>query len=199
MGVDTGNLLHVVVSCWREDDRKRRQVVWIGTVQAYAELDRLMERFNVQTCVIDALPEIHATRAFAQRHHGRVYLNYFVESQRGSYAWDPKESIVRENRTEALDASRQAIRGREVLLPRAGPVLQEFASHLAADVKRLEEDEETGARAFRYVKTGTNHFSLAFTYDVIAWSRESRTPHRCAGGDGQDCPLDPDDLAVCRF
>ena len=135
-----------------------------------------MERFNVGTCVIDALPEIHATRAFATRHAGRVYLNYFVESQRGSYAWDSNEHIVRENRTEALDASRQAIRDRDVVLPRGGKVIQEFASHLAADAKRLIEDEETGARSYRYLRTGTNHYSLAFTYDCIAWSRESRGP-----------------------
>ena len=46
--------------------------------------------------------------------------------------------------------------------------------HLAADVKRLTEDEETGAKSYKYVKTGTNHFSLAFTYDCIAWSKEPK-------------------------
>ncbi len=97
-------------------------------------------------------------------------MNYFLESQRGTYQWD-HEQIVQENRTEALDASRQAIRDRRVVLPRGGPVVQEFAEHLAADAKRLVEDEETGARSFRYVKTGTNHFSLAFTYDCIAATR----------------------------
>ena len=36
----------------------------------------------------------------------------------------------------------------------------------------LVEDEETGSQVYRYVKTGTNHFSFAFTYDCIAWSGE---------------------------
>ena len=49
--------------------------------------------------------------------------------------------------------------------------MREFADHLAADMKRLKEDSETGARSFRYVRTGTNHYSFAFTYDCIAWSR----------------------------
>ncbi len=101
--------------------------------------------------MIDALPEIHAARAFANRHPGTVYLNYFLESQRGSYSWDAKEHIVRENRTEAMDASRQIVRERKVVLPRGGKVIQEFASHLAADVKQLVEDEETGGRAYKYV------------------------------------------------
>ena len=176
MGVDTGKELHVVVSRWTNPSREQREVIYLGTLQEYSELDELMRRFNVATCVIDALPEIHATREFAKRHPGQVYLNYFVETQRGSYAWDPEEHIVRENRTETLDASRQVVREREVVLPRGGEILREFARHLAADVKQLVEDEATGQQAYRYVRTGTDHYSLAFTYDCIAWSRESRGP-----------------------
>lgn len=172
MGVDTGSLLHVVVSRRIQDSPDRREVIYIGTRQEYSELDELMKRYKVSRCVIDALPEIHATRAFAKRHLHRIFLNYFQESQRGAFRWDTEEHLVYENRTEALDTSRQAIRERRVVLPRGGPVLQEFADHLAADVKQLVEDEETGARAFRYVKTGTNHYSLAFTYDCIAATRD---------------------------
>ncbi len=171
MGVDTGRELHVVISRFVPDGNGNRQVVYIGVHHEYPELDELMKRFRVMRCVIDALPEIHASRAFAKRHPGRVYLNYFVESQRGSFSWDTKEHIVRENRTEAMDASRQIVRDRKVVLPRGGKVIQEFASHLAADVKQLVEDEETGARSYRYVKTGTNRYSFAFTYDCIAWSQ----------------------------
>ena len=86
---------------------------------------------------------------------------------------------MRENRTEALDACRQHLRDGEIVLPRAGEVVREFASHVAADVKQLVENEETGAKAFRYVRTGTDHFSLALAYDCVAWSRESRGTGRC--------------------
>jgi hypothetical protein len=144
-----------------------------GTRSSYAELDELIARYKIGTCVIDALPEIHATREFANRHCSYVFMNYFQESQRGSYRWDYPEHLVYVNRTEALDASRNVIRDRKVVLPRGGEVVREFADHLAADVKQLKEDEETGAKSYRYVKTGTNHFSFAFTYDCIAWSRDT--------------------------
>ncbi len=170
MGVDTGRDLHVVVSRW---DGERRRVVYLGVLQEYTQLDDLMKRFQVRRCVIDALPEIHATRAFTGRFPGRVWLNYFNEHQRGSYSWDEKDRIVKENRTEALDASRRVIREGLVVLPRHAPLVEEFANHLAADAKRLVEDEETGSQVYRYVKTGTNHFSFAFTYDCIAWSDEA--------------------------
>ena len=51
-------------------------------------------------------------------------------------------------------------------------MIQEFATHLTRDVKQLVEDKDTGAQTFRYVRTGTNHYSFAFTYDCIAWSRD---------------------------
>jgi len=32
----------------------------------------------------------------------------------------------------------------------------------------LDEDEETGIKKYRYIRTGTNHFSMAFTYAWLA-------------------------------
>ncbi len=124
------------------------------------------------TCVIDAMQEIHMTRAFAAKHAGRVWLNFFQESQRGCYLWNRDDRIVRENRTEAMDASRRIIRDEKVVLPRQSEMVEEFAEHIANDAKRLEEDPESGPQVYRYKKLGTNHFSLAFTYDCIAWSRQ---------------------------
>ncbi len=43
-------------------------------------------------------------------------------------------------------------------------------------MKQLIEDEATGAQSYRYLRTGTNHYSLAFTYDCVAWSRDQRGP-----------------------
>lgn len=172
MGVDTGKELHVVVSRWLAKGNGKREVIYLGIHHDYSELDDLMKRFGVRRAVIDALPEVHATRAFALRHRGRVWLNYFQESQRGSYRWDADQWIVQENRTEAMDASRQGLRRGDLVLPRRGPLVEEFAEHVASDVKQLVEDQDTGARSYRYVRTGTNHFSLALTYDCIAASRE---------------------------
>jgi hypothetical protein len=173
MGVDVGKQHHVVISAAYEGGR--RKIVYLGVHASFEELDALIDDFRVQLCVIDAMPEIHATRAFAQRHRGRVYVNYFNESQRGSAAWNYGDHIVQENRTEALDAARDAIRQREVVLPRRCPLVETFATHLCNDVKQLQEDEETGEAKFRYIRTGADHFGLAFVYEHIAAERSSRT------------------------
>ena len=65
------------------------------------------------------------------------------------------------------------MRDGKVIFPRTGKVMQELAEHMACDVKQLIEDQDTGAKSFRYVRTGTDHYSLAFTYDCIAWSRDT--------------------------
>ncbi len=177
MGVDTGRELHVVIS--RRHDPKgedpKREVIWIGTAQSYEELDAMMDRYDISTCVIDAMPEIHATREFAKRHPGRVWLCYFNENQKGEAKWDHEQQIVQVNRTEALDSAKKGIRDGEVALPRRVPLLETFAEHLASDAKKLIEDEETGAKSYRYIRTGTNHYSLAFTYDWLA-SEDERRP-----------------------
>jgi len=167
MGVDTGKDLHVVVLLADEEDPDKQHLVYVAVCHTFEELDGLMERFSVDRCVIDGLPETHATRAFAARHRGSVFMNFFNEGQRGAPKWSHPEHTVQVNRTEALDASRAAVRERMLVLPRRQePLLELFARHMASDAKVLDEDEETGAKKYRYIRTGEDHLSLAFTY---AW------------------------------
>ena len=90
------------------------------------------------------------------------------------------------NRTEALDASRAPIRDKTVTLPPRSRLVEEFARHMACDAKVLEENEETGVRKYRYKRTGENHFSMAFTYAVMAL-------------EGTDGPLTPGMLEVLNW
>ena len=169
MGVDTGKELHVVI-LRPEKDWETHHLVHLAVCQDFTELDVLMQRFKIDRCVIDGLPETHATRSFATRHRGRVFMNFFNEHQRGAAAWNQQAQTVQVNRTEAIDASRAAVRGKRLTLPRQGPHIDLFAQHMAADAKVLDEDEKTGVKKFRYIKTGENHFSFAFTYAWMAAS-----------------------------
>lgn len=171
MGVDTGKHLHVVIIHDNDDSKNcQRRVVHVAICREFSELDRLMELFNVRRCVIDGLPEIHSTRDFTRRFPHRAFQGFFNEHQHGGAKWDDKAMIVHVNRTEALDASRMAIRNREVLLPRRLPQIEEFALHMTRDAKRLEEDPETGSKRYKYIRIGENHFSMAFTYVWMATS-----------------------------
>ena len=168
MGVDTGRALHTVILRSGPNLKGPETMVYLGECHEFGELDALMKRFKIGSCVIDGLPETHATREFARRHPGKVHLCFFQENQRGKAAFDQDAQQVVVNRTEALDASRAAVRNKMLILPRRDHVVETFAQHMTCDAKVLDEDEETGVKKYRYVKTGTNHFSLAFTYAWLA-------------------------------
>ena len=131
-----------------------------------------MKAFNVYRCVVDGMPEIHKARAFAGRFKGKVYLNFYNESQKGSYKWNEKDWTVSSNRTESLDASHNQILGTggngEIILPKRCQMTEEFAQHLHNVAKRLEEDMETGSKRYIYVRLGPDHFRHAFNYECIA-------------------------------
>ena len=162
MGVDTGKALHAVILMDddTDDEFERHHLVHLGIYREFEQLDELMERYRIDRCVIDGMPETHATREFAERHRGEVFLNFFNQNQRGAIKWDHHEHKVEINRTEALDASRAAVRQKKLLLPRRDRMVELFARQMTADAKKLEEDEETGE----------NHFSFAFTYAWMAAS-----------------------------
>ncbi len=172
MGVDTGRELYVVVL--RSDHGSdKHHLVHLAVCHTFDELDGFIERFHVDRCVVDGLPETHATREFAGRHPGVVFMSFFNDNQRGAAKWDLSARSVLINRTEALDASRLAIRDEKVVLPRQDKTVEEFAVHMAADAKVLDEDDETGIKRYRYIHTGDDHFSFAFTYAWMAamdWS-----------------------------
>jgi len=166
MGVDQGRDLHVVIG-------KRTSVVegkieHLGIYKDWEELDRLMKAFRVGRCVVDALPETRNARAFAERHKGKIYLNFYNEHQKGSYRWDEAQRIVSANRTESLDASHREVMEHSLVLPKECEIVREFARHMHNVAKRLEEDEETGSKRYVYVKLGPDHFRHAFNYEAMA-------------------------------
>jgi hypothetical protein len=165
MGVDQGKDLHVVIGK-RGWDKSR--MVHLGVYKDWEELDRLMKAFNVSRCVVDALPETRNARAFAERHRGRVFLNYYQERQKGNYRWNEHDLTVSCNRTESLDNSNTEIIKGRIIFPKDCDIVKEFAQHLHNVAKKLEEDEETGSKRYVYVKLGADHFRHALNYEAMA-------------------------------
>ena len=165
MGVDQGADLHVVIG--KKARQKAGKIIHLDIYKDWEELDPLMKKFNVSRCVVDALPETRNARAFAERHKGRVFLNYYNEHQKGSYAWNEKELIVSCNRTESLDASHNEVMNSQIILPKECEIVKVFAQHLHNTAKKLEEDEETGSKRYVYVKLGPDHFRHAFNYEAM--------------------------------
>jgi len=178
MGVDTGRDLHAVVL--RGDDADWEKHHWsMRGYQDFAELEVLLERFSVVRCVIDGLPETHATREFARKHGSRVSMNFFNEHQRGAAKMGRggADGADQPHRGPGRFASGRCARGKVSSAPEQ--IIEEFARHMAANAKILEEDEETGAKKYKYIRTGADHFSLAF-HLTPGW--QPRLMRGCAHG-----------------
>jgi hypothetical protein len=118
--------LHVVIG--RNHIQKAGKIIHLGVYKDWEELDRLMKNFNILRSVVDALPETRNARAFAERHKGKVFLNFYREFQKGHYKWNEGDRTVVANRTESLDNSHHEIMTGQIILPRECEIVREFLS-----------------------------------------------------------------------
>jgi hypothetical protein len=178
MGVDQGNGLHVVV----KEPADGGLVLTVRTYHepvtdaTFSHLDHLMEAFDVRACVIDALPNTHAARAFARRFRGRVWLCFYAKTQKGQAAWgrDQEHSpTVNVNRTESLDAWRDAHKLKRRRIPKEDPEVREFRSQMTNVLRKVEEEPETGEKRAVWIRRGPDHFAHADNYAEIALGRLS--------------------------
>lgn len=77
----------------------------------FASCSALMDRYGVQVCVVEQLPNINDARRFAQAHPGRVFLaNRYCEIDEGIARWGDASPLTRsERRTNDEDRDRWTV------------------------------------------------------------------------------------------
>lgn len=170
MGVDVGKHLHVRVSRWEAD---RKFAVHIGTVERFEDLDRLMARYNVDRCVIDALPETRKSQEFADRFPGRVWTAFYTRIDPAKvFVFNDQLRKVDVNRTLAMDAMFDRFLKRGAVLPASVAVIPDYYEQMRASVRIVVKDAQ-GRPVPRYVEQGKpDHYAHAETYDEIAGTRQ---------------------------
>lgn len=171
MGVDVASTraLHVRISEHITQTSKR--ALFIGEVDGFEALARLMGRFNVGMAAIDHLPEGRLARAFAEQFPGRVYVVAYNTTARprsaGVLSVEPEERFATVRRLEAIDAMTEMIRAQHNLLPWDLP--DAYVDHLQALVRTVTEDPE-GSPRVTYRATGADDYAQAEVYDLLAAS-----------------------------
>ncbi len=177
MGVDQGNGLHVVV----KEPTGSGLVCTVRihnepmTDAVFSHLDHFMANYDVRACVIDALPNTHAARAFSRRFPGRVWMAFYSSTQKGGAAWSYDQEgspVVSINRTEALDAWRDVHKLQQRRLPRDTNELAEYRRQMTNVLRKVEEDPVSGERRARWIKRGPDHFAHADSYAEIALGQQ---------------------------
>lgn len=191
MGVDVGARLHYRISASGPDGG--RYVLAMGAVRSFAELDALIARYKVRQTVIDAMPELHATRDWALTHKGKVLRAFYPASLDGllfrkKAAEEDAHGnaivgteTVQINRTMAMDELYAAIANGAESWPATIHNDPDVLAHLQAPV-RVVVTAKDGQPVAAWTHTAPDHLFHASVYDRIALAA---LPAPVAGGIGQ--------------
>jgi hypothetical protein len=191
MGVSVGaSAMYVVVSLVPSrslpKEEQVRKALFIGRVRQWAELDELMDRFNVKTCLISPQPEPHLVKEWVEgKHGGPVYQIVYTSDGLSDARWDQEDGRVSIDRTFALNAAYEEIRTGKWWVPQAASTIEsgEFYAQMKAPTRI--RDMASGELRYQWVEPGRqDHFRHAHVFDHIAATRAlSEVEAACVSGD----------------
>ena len=83
-GVDVGNRKRFVTIRESADERGDRKQLYSGVVRTFTEVSRLLDRYKVDVCVVDANPEHDEARRFQETRPKQVWLAYYPNMPKGT-------------------------------------------------------------------------------------------------------------------
>lgn len=174
MGVDVASTRALNAWVTEQVSDSQGRTLYLGLVDSFDELAKLMTRYRVVMAAIDHLPEGRLARAFAEHFRGRVYIvNYATEQQKDVLAVDDQQSRASVRRTEAIDAAQERIRGQREYLPQDLP--EHFVEQMCSNVRSVEQNE-VGRVTVQYRADGPDDWMQALTYALVAadcyWIRQ---------------------------
>lgn len=195
IGIDVGTYLHFEVDRWHLpincvdiNTEAQCQVLAVGKLNHFEELDEIMYKYKIKFGVIDMLPERRKAYEFASRFWGRVRLCYYARGIQGKQIHLTTEDEtnnelgVTVDRTSWIDLGLSRFRSLKISLPRDIP--REYRNHIQSLVRIYEKDKD-GNPIARYVKNDKehDHFAHCRTYNEIALPLAASlgTPHDIKG------------------
>lgn len=180
MGIDVGSYLHFEIDKWHlarnsvdVNAEAKCQVLAVGKVLHFEELDKLMHAYNVTFAVCDMQPERRKAYEFANRFWGIVRLCYYGRGIQGKHIHLSNEDEtnnelnVTVDRTSWLDLALSRFRSHMITVPKDIP--REYKKHIKALIRVYEKDSD-GNPIAKYVKAGSDedHFAHTRVYNEIA-------------------------------
>ena len=180
VGVDVGRRLNVVIreaDPYNEGGALATRLWFAGEVEDFDHLlALLMNRFQVEACVVDALPETHLARQFAAAAPWPVKLAMYTRHEPGHEVSRDGSGLLHANRLEALDEMFQRLRQGTSALPRSGRELGgrlkdgygEYYRQLLAPQRTLERDHQGNWVARWLEHNRADHYAHAEVYAMLA-------------------------------
>lgn len=191
MGVDVGTVLNVVIDVLRvrregDQDVLERRCVHVGGYLRFEDLDDLITRFHVGTCVVDAAPEMRMAQGLRDRWLGGacdVWLCRFfsvprVGRERFGLRQDWTSHVVEVDRTQLLDAAFDDLRYRRRAYPTDAMTVFGWSDQMRAPKRVI--DAERGRIAWTE-GSQPDHYRLADSYALVAAELSQRGGSYSAG------------------
>lgn len=189
MGVDVGvRFNHLQITEWFVPDQlisgdlnveSRARVLYAGKHPDFKTLDKFMDIYGINMCVIDAQPERRLAFEFAQRFWGRVKMCFYNHAQQGKLIHESEnpEPIITVDRTFYLDMSLGRFKAGTIIIPE--DIGTEYWNHIKAPARLYRiPDPQKASRTIRsiiqpqvlayYVSDRDDHYAHANNYAEIA-------------------------------
>jgi len=141
-------------------------------MESWNEVADLCNRFNVKSGVIDIRPYEDMARHFQKKYASKikVWLCEYKETTPLGTVFNPNTGMVQVARTEIMDSTHRLVSTPgELVLPRRGDKMTEFARQVCSPFKVLDTNKKTGQKVFRYRKTNVpDHFRHSLNYFYLA-------------------------------
>ena len=189
MGVSMGTSgFYVVVSWVPEYDEGRflmpRRAMFIGRVKDWTDLDALIAKYNVRSCLIPPQPEPHLVAKWAKSagYHivqQVIYLNDGISEPN----WDREGQRVTVDRTYALNSAFEEIKAGLWWIPPDARAVDNGDFYAQMKAPTRVRDMADGTVRYRWVETGPlEHYRHAQAFDHIAAEIARRNPPACDAG-----------------
>jgi hypothetical protein len=144
----------------------RKRALFIGQVEDFNELARMLDRYQVRFACIDHLPDGRLAYALAERYPGRVYVFHYAELKYDALTLDTENRKVSAQRVPIIDATLEIMRAMRNLLPEDLP--EDYVDHMVANRRRVETDQLGRQRVYYDNGTRPDDYCQAEVYDVAA-------------------------------
>lgn len=174
MGIDVGNVLHVVVRTMADFLTHETRQLYAGEAN-WESLHNLVKIYRPATIVIDARPEATKAREFQEMYsRNMVWVAYYPTQAAGSKnediaQWNVMERHVTLDRTRVLDRMFAGFYGRKSTLPAHARNIRDYYSHMRASIRIEKEIGTSGIKVATYIDNRKpDHYAHAEVFCLAA-------------------------------
>lgn len=138
----------------------------------FERVDELIERFNVQTAVIDMNPNKNSVRKLRNKYMGRVFMATYANFKGEILSFNEKDMVANIDRTEYFKETFNHIYTGQVEIPDNTIIGEKLIEHLTNVKKEASKNDETSEIKEWFKAIGPDHMAHTNLYNEVAYEYE---------------------------